>query len=74
MECTDAESALTLIFDGELEGAVAQALRLHLCRCTTCRELFAEMLLWRAIGRVASSQWGKAWEKANLSEKLGDWY
>jgi len=71
MKCPDAESALTLIFDGELEDAVAQVLHLHLCTCTTCCELFAEMLLWRAMGRVASSQWSKTWEKANLSEKSG---
>ena len=71
MECTDAESALALVFDGDLTGAVAQALCLHLCMCSECCELFAEMLLWRAMGRVASSQWGKAWERADLSKKLG---
>lgn len=71
MECTDAEWVLPLVFDNDLDSVVAQALRLHLCTCPECCELFAEMLLWRAMGRVASSQWGKAWEMANLSEKLG---
>jgi hypothetical protein len=72
MECADAESVLPLVFDGDLDSAMTLALHVHLCTCTACCEFFAEMLLWRAVARVALSQWGKPWTKVDLSVNWGD--
>ena len=59
MRCADAEQMLPLVFDNDLDGASARGLRLHLCDCSECCELFAGMILAKAIGLVARLEWGR---------------
>ncbi len=59
MKCIDVEAALALIFDESIDDEAERALYSHLVTCPVCCELFADVLLVRAMGRVAASQWGK---------------
>jgi predicted anti-sigma-YlaC factor YlaD len=58
MKCEAAELALSAMFDGGPKRP--RELLLHLAACPACRDLFAHMLLLRAICRVAQRQRGGA--------------
>ncbi len=60
MKCIDVEAALGLIFDGGIDDEVERALYSHLVICTACCELFADLLMVRAMEQVAAGQWGKS--------------
>ena len=59
MRCADVEFLLAQLMDGDCDEQAAQALRLHLEMCRSCNEIVSNMLLVRAICRVARGQWGK---------------
>ncbi len=58
MDCSDAELALARLFDDDLEILAARVLWLHLAACAGCREFLANLLLLRALCRVAQDEWG----------------
>jgi hypothetical protein len=55
MQCEEAELATSALFDRDLGRA--RELFLHLAACCECRELLAQMLLLRAMCRVAQQAW-----------------
>ncbi len=57
MNCADAEAALARLGDNDLELVTAHALWLHLATCIECCELLAQLLLLRALCRVAEDEW-----------------
>ncbi len=57
MDCPDAEAALVRLGDNDLELVTAHALWLHLATCIECCELLAQLLLLRALCRVAEDEW-----------------
>ncbi len=59
MRCSDAERMLARVLDGDWDTMAARMLHVHLSECTDCRELFANLLLVRAMCRVAREFWGK---------------
>jgi hypothetical protein len=59
MECADAELLIACLLDALGDHPFAWALRLHLTACDQCRELWANMLLVRAMEDIAQSTWGK---------------
>ena len=71
MRCIDAELILPLLFDGDLDEASARILRSHLYACGECRELFSNMLLVKAMGRVMRRQWGRFSDTSRLSLSVG---
>jgi len=58
MQCLDAELVLSRVLDDDWDELAARALRLHLSACMDCRESIANLLLVRAMCRVARGQWG----------------
>jgi hypothetical protein len=59
MRCADAEFLLSQFMDSDCDEQAAQELNLHLKICGSCSEIIANLLLVRAICRVARGQWGK---------------
>jgi len=60
MQCVDAERILPVLLDGASGVWGTRAMLSHLAACGDCREIFANMLLVKAMGNVARSQWGRA--------------
>ena len=60
MQCIDAERILPVLLDGDPDVWGTRAMLSHLLTCSDCREIFANMLLVKAMGDVARSQWGRA--------------
>ncbi len=52
---------LQLFFDGEVDTISLIQLESHPCQCQPCRELLADLLLERALGRVTRQMWGRLW-------------
>ena len=59
MRCADAESLLAQFLDSDCDEQSAYELRLHLKICPSCRESIANLVLVRAICRIARGQWGR---------------
>ena len=59
MRCSDADFLLSQFLESDCDVQAAQELRLHLKICQSCSEMIANLLLVRAICRVARGQWGK---------------
>jgi predicted anti-sigma-YlaC factor YlaD len=60
MQCIDAERFLPVLLDRDPDVWGTNTLLSHLYMCSDCREIFANMLLMKAMGNVARSQWGRA--------------
>ena len=67
MECEEAEELLAGIFDVEGSKAPTRELTAHVYACTGCRELLANLLMVRAMGRVARGLWGNSRGRGELS-------
>lgn len=63
MECADAEKLLACLLDALGDHPCAWTLRLHLTVCGQCRELWANMLLVRALEDIAQSTWGRTGQR-----------
>ncbi len=59
MGCSEAEQILPLLFNRAPSPVRALHLRVHLDKCSACRELLANMLLARAMGLVLRQNWGE---------------
>lgn len=59
MKCGESERELAYLFDDHRIVAGDRELRIHLAACADCRELFANSLLVRALGKVARGSWGR---------------
>ena len=60
MKCEQAEEILADIFDADCAEPSPPDLVFHLCACVECRKLVANLLLVKALGRVARELWGTA--------------
>ena len=66
-DCAAIGGKLTAFFDGEIEGAEADEVALHLETCAACRERFAAYdridapLREIAAPRVESGEWSRVW-------------
>ena len=58
MECLDAEAVLSRALDGDGDAVSVRQVRQHLSECQECREMFADLVLVRTMGKIASSRWG----------------
>ncbi len=67
MQCADAEILLSVVRDGNRDESSARELRAHLNVCRNCRDVLANLLLVKAMCRIARGQWGKT-ETCKVSE------
>ncbi len=66
MLCEDAQITLAALFDLDGENAHTIDLRAHLIGCGECRQIYAGLLLLRAVARVARTTWGQPYSQATL--------
>jgi predicted anti-sigma-YlaC factor YlaD len=71
MQCMDAERILPVLLDGDPDVWGTRATLSHLFMCHDCREVFANMLLMKAMGNVARSQWGRASRPVRVEGAVG---
>ncbi len=62
MPCVEVEQEFARWFDDNRSEFDAQKLYSHLRVCTECGDLLAYMLLFRGMGKIAKSHWGKSKE------------
>jgi hypothetical protein len=59
MECVKVQEALLNFYYSRSGDSPTAMLNAHLMQCVECREMLTELVLVRAMARVARDEWGR---------------